>query len=330
MINTLPKSLIEAATKILLEHAASNEDTSADDIRKFQEKWKDAGLKNYLRYSGGNIALDTMFVPKHAQNKGIGSAYMRDLHNLADRLGKTVTTTPSTDWGASKTRLLKFYKGHGYIENKGRSKDYSISDTMYRTPQKYSGEPEHIPEKIEPEEEKRLPSVKDTTVPLESKSPEFHNWFAGSEIKDHRGNPVVVYHGTPNITDIEKSGGFRHSKDGIFFTNDQKTAATYADETRAFDYMNAKAGIIPAHLNIKNPYIHDHQGKEWFGTDKVIADAREKGHDGVVIKNVIDRYQSNRVKKLAPSTVYVAFDPKQIKHATQNSGKHSDTENIYD
>lgn len=327
MIHTLPQSLIDAAKSILTESE------EPDEVEQFRQKWQNAGVDNFVhdREDINTIGLSSVIVPKHAQNQGIGTKYMQDLNNLADKLGRTVTLTPATDFGASKARLLKFYKGHGYVENKGRNKDYTLSDTMYRRPQEYKGQAPHQPEPIQAPQEKPLPPVKDTVMSKHMKNAQFHKWFEGSKVKSGMGDPVIVYHGSPDAGKIEESGSFHKKDNGIFFTNDMNTAKSYADERRSANYQEAKGGVIPAHLSIKNPYYHDHQGKEWFGTNKVIADAKAKGHDGVIINNVVDHYNSNRVKKIKPSTVYVVFDSKQIKHATKNNGQHSpDTSNIFE
>ena len=34
----------------------------------------------------------------------------------------------------SQARLKKFYKKFGFVENKGRNKDFEISELMYREP----------------------------------------------------------------------------------------------------------------------------------------------------------------------------------------------------
>ena len=303
----------------------------SDPIKTFRDKWNAAGVDNFVHHNEdrNQISLSSIIVPKHKQRQGIGSQYMTDLKNYADKHGATITLTPSTDFGGSKTGLLRFYKSHGFVENKGRNKDYTISNTMYRRPEKYIESEEITPEKIESDKKPTPKPVKDTTMSRYLKPKEFHDWFGDSQIKSPMGDPIVAYHGTPDIRGIEESGEFNNSKNGIFFTNDFSTANSYAKDVRASDYQNAKPGIIAAHLKITNPYIHDHGGKEWFGTDKVIADAKEKGHDGVVIKNVVDHYNTNRVKTVKPSTVYVVFDNKQIKHATLNSGSHDQSSNIY-
>jgi len=62
---------------------------------------------------------------------------MKSIINLADQQERILVLTPSTDFGASSTeRLKKFYKKFGFIENKGRNKDFAISQTMYRNPLK--------------------------------------------------------------------------------------------------------------------------------------------------------------------------------------------------
>ena len=68
---------------------------------------------------------------------GHAEAAMRDLTEHADRHGLTLKLSPEPvagDRTTSKTRLTAWYRRHGFIPNKGRNKDYAISDTMYRPP----------------------------------------------------------------------------------------------------------------------------------------------------------------------------------------------------
>jgi hypothetical protein len=60
---------------------------------------------------------------------------MRDLTAFADKHNLTMTLTPSTDFGASSVeRLKRFYGQFGFVNNKGRQKDFAISAAMYRLP----------------------------------------------------------------------------------------------------------------------------------------------------------------------------------------------------
>lgn len=97
-----------------------------------QIKAEHPDIKLDLYRANGKINLSRIVVPE--RSKGVGSAVMRRITEIADRNGDTVTLTPSADFGGNKARLVKFYKRFGFIENKGRNKDYEISDTMYRPP----------------------------------------------------------------------------------------------------------------------------------------------------------------------------------------------------
>lgn len=115
--------------------------TSANDYIKhkmpFEFGFADKGIDHYISEDDHKITLDKLVVPKETRGNGLGSRFMTHLTTYADLTGKRVELTPSTDFGAtSKARLVKFYKGHGFVENKGRNKDFSISNTMYRHPDK--------------------------------------------------------------------------------------------------------------------------------------------------------------------------------------------------
>jgi GNAT superfamily N-acetyltransferase len=80
------------------------------------------------------IELSRIVVPKEMRNKGIGSQVMEDLIQYADENAKQVRLSPSSDFGGSPTRLKKFYKEFGFVENKGKNKDFSTRETMIRKP----------------------------------------------------------------------------------------------------------------------------------------------------------------------------------------------------
>lgn len=93
------------------------------------------GLKIDLVGSGKVVTLSRIVVPDDARNSGTGTAVMQRLTRWADQNGKTLALSPSGDFGGNKARLGDFYKRFGFVDNKGRAKDYEISETMYREPQ---------------------------------------------------------------------------------------------------------------------------------------------------------------------------------------------------
>jgi len=120
-----------------------NEDISDNDVRSFakhletQYELQDLWLSN--QESRNAIELSSIIVGKENQKSGIGTSVMNDIINFADQHGKIVILDPglrdSAHGTTSKSRLVKFYKRFGFIENKGRNKDYLFRSAMIRYPQ---------------------------------------------------------------------------------------------------------------------------------------------------------------------------------------------------
>jgi predicted GNAT family N-acyltransferase len=80
------------------------------------------------------IDLSRIVVPKEMRGQGIGSNVMNDLTQYADEIGKQINLTPSADFGGNVNRLKSFYKDFGFVENKGKNKDFTTRETMIRPP----------------------------------------------------------------------------------------------------------------------------------------------------------------------------------------------------
>jgi hypothetical protein len=167
----------------------------------------------------------------------------------------------------------------------------------------------------------------------QTQTPAFKKWFADSKVVDKDGSPLVVYHGSPDGRFLKSSGVFMGAADrfgeqrgvGVFwFSKDRGTAASYADDRRAWDYQNAESEVLPAYLKLENPLIIDGAGQEWRDaqaigkTTDVLEKAQADGHDGVVIKNVRDDY--NNGPRTKATDTYAVFDSRQIKSAVGNRG----------
>jgi hypothetical protein len=149
-------------------------------------------------------------------------------------------------------------------------------------------------------------------------TPAFKRWFGDSKVVDADGKPLVVYHGSPDVRGIISSG-FKPSfsrGDVFFFTDSAKVANTYADPKRAFDYQNAEDNVLPLYLSMQNPMIVDAKGKKWRDTERFVQEAKDGGHDGIIIKNSRDEY-NNTGGGGESSTVYAVFKPTQIKSAAE-------------
>lgn len=118
--------------------------------------------------------------------------------------------------------------------------------------------------------------------------PGFDAWFAGSKILSDAGQPLVLYHGTDkNFTSFEGSE--------IFFADSEYAARQYGKN------------VMPVYLNMTNPLVVDYYGNGDNDIEFDIEQAREDGHDGLIVRRAFDgRLVFDQ---------YVAFDPNQIKLA---------------
>ena len=83
---------------------------------------------------GKLITIHKMVVPKEKRGQGLGTQYMKKLTEEADAKGKKIALTPSKDFGGNVSKLKKFYKSHGFEENKGKKRDFEISESYVRKP----------------------------------------------------------------------------------------------------------------------------------------------------------------------------------------------------
>lgn len=160
----------------------------------------------------------------------------------------------------------------------------------------------------------------------------FRRWFGQSKVTNDSGEPLIVYHGSPDARGLFVGGehgrdgrwapapgiapGFRPSpsRGSAFFAVDRADVAqSYAKDGRAWDYQGADPAVVPLYLSIQNPLVVDGKGQSWRGTEQTVEAARRGGHDGVIILRSIDYYSND--KNARPATVYVFFEPGQAKSA---------------
>jgi orotate phosphoribosyltransferase-like protein len=163
----------------------------------------------------------------------------------------------------------------------------------------------------------------------QTETPAFKRWFGDSKVVDAEGKPLVVYHGTQydfDAFDPEMQGDTVYSEDiGFFFSNDPVEAGGYA--TLDFDRDDPKPNVMPVFLSIQNPKIVTLENEQspydnpalWYDNEgrDAAEDAMEDGFDGLI---VIDNREDMLLANGKKPTLYVAFEPTQIKSATGNSG----------
>jgi hypothetical protein len=108
--------------------------TPPTNLANLKDEVNALGVSLQISERGGYIELSKIVVPAAIRNTGIGTSAMKLITEYADRTNQTITLTPSSDFGGNKSRLVRFYASVGFVNNKGKQKDYQISDTMYRVP----------------------------------------------------------------------------------------------------------------------------------------------------------------------------------------------------
>ena len=114
----------------LEENSKSNQIKSISDIKN---KYKDATKYLILNEDETTISINNMVVKEELRNNGVGQNILDDIIKYADENNKIITLTPTTEFN-TQNKLKKWYKENGFIENKGRNTDFTISDTMYKLP----------------------------------------------------------------------------------------------------------------------------------------------------------------------------------------------------
>lgn len=102
------------------------------------------GLKLDLLGRGQRLLLSRIELPKEGRQQGAGTRIMQEITAWADANGATVSLSPSSDFGGNKKRLVEFYKRFGFVENKGRARDFEISEAMYRMPMRRLNQDYHM------------------------------------------------------------------------------------------------------------------------------------------------------------------------------------------
>jgi len=164
-----------------------------------------------------------------------------------------------------------------------------------------------------------------------TRSKNFRSWFGNSKAVDAKGNPATLYHGT-NVSFNEfmpsDSGEFGP---GIYMTTSPNEANKYAG-------AGTGARVMPVYTRMNNPFVANDPSEVWdlvASTGNPNANPSEvlsaMGYDGIVVSRPVQIYDeaSRRVVDTAEMQKhYVAFDPKQIKSATGNTGTFDESSNV--
>jgi hypothetical protein len=126
------------------------------------------------------------------------------------------------------------------------------------------------------------------------------------------GQPLTLYHGTidPDLTHPDPAFAVENS--GVtFFTDNEDVAWGYTFQREYGETVgDSSENVIKANISMRNPLVVDMDGD--VGDALVLAthirEAKVKGHDGVIFKNIDDSVSGDGSR----GTSYAVFDAKQI------------------
>jgi GNAT superfamily N-acetyltransferase len=129
------------------------------NLDQIHQDAKTVGVDLHASDANGKITVSKIVTNESQRGLGLGTKVMNDLIAFADANGKDIALTPSKDFGGSVPRLKKFYERLGFVENKGKAKDFSTRETMIRPAQKIEAKP------IEQAKTEAISTKKSFTVP---------------------------------------------------------------------------------------------------------------------------------------------------------------------
>jgi len=145
------KSDLESDTEVepveASETAETTETTETEvepiDFSKQIEKKYNVTLDLLGTLEKNDISLSRIVVPEGKRGEGVGTKVIADIIEYADRNNKRIVLTPTKEFGATSVKRLKdLYKKFGFVENKGKNKDFTTKELMYRVPKNIKTEVE--------------------------------------------------------------------------------------------------------------------------------------------------------------------------------------------
>lgn len=224
-----------------------------------------------------------------------------------------------------------------------------IDDIRFRTKETWTPEEKEIITKAKNNGTYlKAPNSADTNLNprqwVQVRTKAFKKWFGDwendsenvSKVVDENGEPMVVYHGTSDksffhIFDYNKAGTGNDKglySRGFYFSPNKRTADAYrGKEGHVYGvylqlknpfYINKFKDVneLADYLNVSETIFYEHAhgftvSPSFAGT--LTSSIKEKGHDGVIVI----RKNSDIIQEI------VAFNPNQIKSATDNTGEFS-------
>ena len=296
-----------------VDNKKSGHNTGKVVLTKIKTPLGAAGLA-YEMLSNGKVGINTMFFDSEANldnwiKKG-GSSTIVPLTEQTSLTGNTPLSVSNIQEALGIVKRENYDQvGATPEETEAVRQQYEGTEQWMKAP---NGEPTNLTERQW----------------LLVRTPSFKEWFGdwendpenASKVVDENGEPLVVYHGTPNggftefdVNKINKDGKrttFKSSRLGTYFTSHR----TYAEMMKHAEGM-VNPFVYETFLNIKKPLdVLSTETDNEADVSEIEGQLSQGDYDGII--DALDNF--------------VVFEPNQIKSATGNNGNFDASDaNIY-
>ena len=293
-----------------------DERDTIETLEDIEEKYEDLTLDVFEK--GNVLSLGRIVIPEGKRGEGVGSNVMQDLIDYADKNNLKIILTPSTDFGAtSVARLNKFYKKFGFIDNRGKNRDFSHKESMYRVPEESKQEGQVKPDEATTEETGKNLEEKFSEI-AEDESPYIGMFAKPSESKWRR-----------EIMDkLEGGGGY------FFFQKDKKhkvemmSPDEYLSRVREGFGSSVDEGVNETSINkieegIErgdkiDPIYLDYRGGKFQqeGRNRATV-AKKRGEKSIpvfIIEDVTSEERANRIESITDEAISAVGNDKTKIH----------------
>lgn len=80
------------------------------------------------------VTINYISMSSDQRGQGTGSKVLKELCKWADKNNVTLALTPVDYLGTSQNQLIRWYKRFDFKLNKGKKRDFRVSEYMIRTP----------------------------------------------------------------------------------------------------------------------------------------------------------------------------------------------------
>lgn len=103
-------------------------------VRAVVSHYEELGVTFDYTINQDALKLEEIQVDPEFRGQGFAKSLLSEITSLCDEYNFLIVLSPSNAFGSSLERLKKFYKSFGFVNNKGRNKDFRFQYSMIRIP----------------------------------------------------------------------------------------------------------------------------------------------------------------------------------------------------